>query len=605
MIELFGYRFGKIQDEKNTAEQIPSFTPPPNLDGSLEIAPGGSYGTFVDLEGTAKNEAELVTKYRDIALQAEADTAIDEIVNEVIVREDNKASVEINLDKLNISDKIKDKIRSEFDTILSLLDFNNTSYDIFRHWYVDGRIYYHMMIDEKRARTGIQELRYIDPRRIHKVREPLRKEKINSQLDAMIAPAFNEYFLYTPASYAGGAVGGGVMTQGIKISKDSVAYVHSGVMDQRNRMILSHLHKAIKPMNQLRMLEDAAVIYRLARAPERRIFYIDVGDLPKMKAEQYLRDMMLKHKNRLVYNADTGEIKDDRKFMTMLEDFWLPRRGGTRGTEITTLPGGQNLSELADVEYFRSKLYKALQVPITRIQSDNNFSLGRVGEITRDEVKFSKLVDRLRTRFSQLFDVVLETQLILRGIITRDEWKDIKEYIHYDYLRDNYFAEIKDQEIISARIGVLQNVDNHVGKYFSQSYVRKTILRMTDEDIKQINDEISVESRAAPAENLPNEEPPKEEIPTPKLEPEPEPEQEVTEAAGIALTEEENMLIKNMSSILNTAFEEEENAELPELVVGVDALDRGEFTEITDADLDAALDADVEQKTSKQYVKHR
>jgi len=495
-IQLFGFKLSKAEDLKKDASDIPSFAPPPNEDGSYEVAPGGSYGTFVDLEGTVRTELELVTRYRDLALQAEVESAIDDIVNEAIIHEKNKSLVQINLDNIEMPDRVKDKIREEFKTVTKLLDFQNMGYDIFRRWYIDGRIYYHMMINEKRPRDGLQELRYIDPRRIRKVREAMRKDPQAASRPLPIVPAYNEYYLYSPGNVANPMAAGAnpaTMNMGIKISKDSVVYVTSGLLDQRNRMVLSHLHKAIKPMNQLRMLEDATVIYRLSRAPERRIFYIDVGNLPKMKAEQYLKDMMTKHKNKLVYDAATGEVRDDRKYMTMLEDFWLPRREGGRGTEITTLPGGQNLGEMDDVEYFRRKVYKSLNVPQTRIQSDASFNMGRSGEITRDEIKFSKLIDRLRSRFTHLFDTVLETQLVLRGVMSKEEWKLIKENVHYDFLRDNYYAELKEQEIVNARLGILQNIDIYVGKYFSLQYVRENVLQMTEEDIIKIEQEIADE----------------------------------------------------------------------------------------------------------------
>jgi len=495
-IQLFGFKLSKAEDSKKDASDIPSFAPPPNEDGSYEVAPGGSYGTFVDLEGTVRTELELVTRYRDLALQAEVESAIDDIVNEAIIHEKNEPLVQINLDNIEMPDRVKDKIREEFKTVTKLLDFQNMGYDIFRRWYIDGRIYYHMMINEKRPRDGLQELRYIDPRRIRKVREAMRKDPQAASRPLPIVPAYNEYYLYSPGNVANPMAAGAnpaTMNMGIKISKDSVVYVTSGLLDQRNRMVLSHLHKAIKPMNQLRMLEDATVIYRLSRAPERRIFYIDVGNLPKMKAEQYLKDMMTKHKNKLVYDAATGEVRDDRKYMTMLEDFWLPRREGGRGTEITTLPGGQNLGEMDDVEYFRRKVYKSLNVPQTRIQSDASFNMGRSGEITRDEIKFSKLIDRLRGRFTHLFDTILETQLVLRGVMSKEEWKLIKENVHYDFLRDNYYAELKEQEIVNARLGILQNIDTYVGKYFSLQYVRENVLQMTEEDIIKIEQEIADE----------------------------------------------------------------------------------------------------------------
>lgn len=494
---LFGYKLSKDEDIAKEAVTTPSFTPAPNLDGAMEVAPGGVYGTFVDLEGAAKNDSELVTKYRELALQSEVEAAIEDIVNEAIIREDNKPAVEINLDDTELPDQIKERIRDEFKVVLKMLDFGNTSYDLFRRWYVDGRLYYHMMIDETKPRDGIKELRYIDPRRIRKVREPVKKSA--ALPNNPVVPAYNEYFIYMHQGIAGAA-----MQQGIKISKDSIAYVHSGVLDQRNKMVLSHLHKAIKPMNQLRMLEDAVVIYRLARAPERRIFYIDVGNLPKMKAEQYLKDMMTKHKNKLVYNAATGEVSDNRKHMTMLEDFWLPRREGGKGTEITTLQGGQNLGEMEDVEYFKRKLYKALNVPIGRLQAETTFNFGRASEISRDEVKFSRMIDRLRVRFSQLFMTILETQLILRGVMTRAEWKQLKESIYFDYMRDNYFAELKDQEVLTTRLSLLQNVDPYVGKYFSERWVREKLLRMTEDEIEDMEKEIEEEAEEAQEEAAAN-----------------------------------------------------------------------------------------------------
>lgn len=803
---LFGYRIGKEEDTAKKAEDIASFAPPSNEDGAFEFAPGGSYGTFVDLEGTAKNEAELVTKYRELALQSEVETALEDIVNEAITYEDFKTPIELDLTDVKVSEKVKERIREEFGRILELMDFSNKAHDIFRRWYIDGRIYYHMMISEKSPGKGIQELRYIDPRRIRKVREAIRKPPTQPS-PVQKAPAFKEYYMYTNPNPTFGAM---TTHTGVRIAKDSIAYAHSGLMDAKNRMVLSYLHKAIKPMNQLRMLEDATVIYRLSRAPERRIFYIDVGNLPKMKAEQYIRDMMVKHKNRLVYDASTGEVRDDRKFMcfamdtkiplldgrtvtlqnliseyeqekqnwvyscdpvtgkfvpgpvswagvtkknaevvrvtfdngksvvctpdhkfpvwgkgfveakdlvgesiipgyrrmnkmfgdseyeqiykndtqtweythrevarwkdqngireeklhkleyaeaqkrtihhvnfnnldnspsnltmmnrddhmhyhwdcakygfngrvnksedftpewrakiskarrgrvhhcktwkifapdgseeivqnlneycrrkglnrsnikynhsrgyraevlrnhkavsvewldenidvgcitvdlaetyhshhtylldagvytknTMLEDFWLPRREGGRGTEITTLPGGQNLGEMEDVEYFRRKLFRALNVPVTRIQAETTFSLGRGNEITRDEVKFSKFISRLRMRFASLFDELLRTQLLLRGVLRKEEWEDIKEQIHYDFRRDNYYAELKEQEITTARMTIAQNFDPFVGKYVSAKYIREKILKLTDEEIVEIDKEMEEERQKAEA----------------------------------------------------------------------------------------------------------
>jgi hypothetical protein len=491
-IELFGFRVGREDEEiERKVQQVPSFSPPPNLDGAMEIAPGGAYGTFVDMEGVAKNEAELITRYREMSMYPECESAIDDVVNESIITDDQDEPISLNLDNLKQPESVKKRIQEEFDTILKLLDFNNMAYEIFRRWYIDGRLFYHIMVDVKNPRKGIQELRYIDPRRIRKIRQPLRRTPIVGQNAKLIAPAYEEYYLYNLAGMSQGT-----MTQGVKISKDAICYVHSGLLDARNRMVLSYLHKAIKPLNQLRMLEDAVVIYRLARAPERRIFYIDVGNLPKAKAEQYVRDMMVKHKNRLVYDADTGAVKDTRKFMTMLEDYWLPRREGGRGTEITTLPGGENLGQMEDVDYFRKKLYKSLSVPVSRLESDGQFSLGRGSEISRDEVKFAKFVERLRDRFTHLFDNILEIQLLLTGVMTREEWKEMKNDIKYDFQRDNYYAEIKEQDMMNNRLAVLGIVDAYVGKYYSVEWIRRHVLRQTDEEIQEIDAQMSVEVNA-------------------------------------------------------------------------------------------------------------
>ena len=489
MAELFGFTIArkKIEDQQ---ENLPSIVSPTQEDGAIEIAPGGAYGTYVDLEGKAKNEGELVTKYRQMALQPECDSAVQDVVNEAIVVTEDSGPVEIVLDKLDYPENIKKKIHEEFEAIMKLLDFNNNAYDLFRKWYVDGRLYHHIVIDEKNPRQGIKDLRYIDPRKIRKIKEAL-KEK-DARTGATVFKGMNEYYLYNA-----GGVNSSNQAQGVKIAKDSISYCHSGLLDERNSMIYSYLHKAIKPLNQLRMLEDAVVIYRLARAPERRVFYIDVGNLPKMKAEQYMRDMMVKHKNKLIYDASTGEVRDDRKFMTMLEDFWLPRREGGRGTEITTLPGGQSLGEMDDVDYFRRKLYKSLNVPITRMDAENQFNLGRASEITRDELKFNKFVMRLRNRFSILFSDLLEIQLALKGVITRGEWKEMKQDIYYDFQEDNHFTELKDTEIMQGRLQILGEVDNFVGKYFSEDWIRKNVLRMTEEEIKDEQKQIDKEADEA------------------------------------------------------------------------------------------------------------
>lgn len=487
-MELFGYTIGKTKkQELRDQERIPAFSPPPTEDGAMEVAPGGSYGTYVDLEGTAKTEAELVTRYRDMALTPEADSAIDDIVNEAIIMDDKDPAVTLDLDAVKISETLKQKIRDEFEIIIKLLDFNNKAYDIFRRWYVDGRIYYHKMIDIKNPRAGIQELRYIDPRKIRRVREPIIEKQQSTGVN--IIKGYKEYFLYNPRGLVNN-------TQGLRIAKNTITHGTSGITDKKNSMVLSHLHKAVKPLNQLRMLEDASVIYRLSRAPERRIFYIDVGNLPKLKAEQYLRDMMTKHKNKLVYDASTGEVRDDRKFMTMLEDFWLPRREGGRGTQIETLPGGQNLGEIEDIEYFQKKLYKALNVPISRLDSESQFNMGRTSEITRDEMKFTKFIHRLRKRFSMsVFDDMLETQLRLKNIIKKEEWDEIKSDLYYDYKNDNQFSELKDAEIMKERLSVLADIDNYTGKYFSEQWIKENVLRMTEKEIKDMEKQIQADEK--------------------------------------------------------------------------------------------------------------
>ena len=490
-MNLFGFQLGKRPDEDPDAkENLPSIVPPNQDDGSIEIAPGGSYGTYVDLEGKAKNEGQLVTKYRQMALFPECDSAIQDIVNEAIVIDEEGPAVEIVLDDVDeLSDSIKNKIRDEFENVLELLNFNSKGYDIFKKWYVDGRLYHHIVIDEKSPAKGIRDIRNIDPRKIRKIKEQ-KKEK-DQRTGAMIVKKTLEYYMFNPKGINEKA--SSPSTTGIRIAADSISFVHSGILDESNSLVYSHLHKAIKPLNQLRMLEDAVVIYRISRAPERRIFYIDVGNLPKMKAEQYLRDMMVKHKNRLTYDAQTGEIRDDRRFQTMLEDFWLPRREGGRGTEITTLPGGQSLGEMEDVEYFRKKLYKSLNVPITRLEAENNFNLGRASEITRDEVKFAKFITRLRARFAMLFNSLLEIQLSLKGVMTRKEWQDYVYNVRYDFQEDNHFSELKDNEILQGRMQLLQEVDQFVGKYYSEKWVKENVLRLSEDEIKEIEKDIKSE----------------------------------------------------------------------------------------------------------------
>jgi len=489
MVQFFGFEIKK----KNQYE-IESFAPPVNDDGAVVVAAGGSYGTFIDLDGTARTESELVSKYREISLEADIERAVDDIVNEAIDSDADEV-VSINTDKIKYGEQVKKRIQEEFEIILDLLDFQNQAYDLFKRWYIDGRMYFHIIIDEKLPRDGIKELRYIDPRKIRKVREIKRRPK--GQVN--VTYKTNEYYVYNERNWmpAGGNAGLPLdtgATSGVKIAPDSILHITSGLMDKNNSFVYSYLQKAIRPLNQLRTLEDATVIYRISRAPERRIFYIDVGNLPKIKAEQYLRDMMVKHKNRLVYDASTGEVRDDRKYMTMMEDYWLPRREGNRGTEITTLPGGQNLGEMADVEYFQKKLFQSLNVPVSRLlPSETGFNIGRSAEITRDEVKFTKFVGRLRNRFSHIFLKALEKQLILKGIISEEDWPEISGQILFKFAIDNHFEEFKDAEVLQNRINSLNQIQGYIGKYFSEQWVRKNILMQTDEVIEQMREEIAAE----------------------------------------------------------------------------------------------------------------
>ena len=486
MSQLFGF---SLQRAKKVPKG-PSFVQKDNLDGSQPIVGGGYYGYSVDFDGQIRNEYELITRYREMVLQPECDSAVDDVVNETICGNFDDVPVQVELSNLKQSDKIKNLIREEFDEILRLLDFDNRSYEIFRRWYVDGRLFFHKVIDPDNPQGGLIELRYVDPRKIRKVTEyeqkraeEMRGTDINTQLTQKAA----SYYLYNPKGLRNST------NQGMKIAPDSITYCHSGIQDLNKNMVLSHLHKAIKAVNQLRMIEDSLVIYRLSRAPERRIFYIDVGNLPKNKAEQYLREVMGRYRNKLVYDANTGEIKDDKKFMSMMEDFWLPRREGGRGTEISTLPGGQNLGELEDVKYFQKKLYKSLNVPNSRLETETTFNIGRAAEITRDEVKFQKFVARLRKRFSELFHDLLKTQLVLKGIITLEDWEEMKEHIQYDYIADNYFSELKDIEIRNERMNEVAQMDPYVGKYFSAEYIRRQILKQTDIEIKEIDKQIEKE----------------------------------------------------------------------------------------------------------------
>ena len=496
MAELFGFKITRKKDEGE------SFTLPSSDDGTIEVAGGGFYSQTLDVDGRDKTENDLIRRYRDIAIQPECDSAIEDIVSEGIASNEFDAPVALRLDRLEYSSKVKKRINEEFDRVLQLLDFNIKGHDIFRRWYVDGRIYYHKVIDKKEPRKGIKELRYIDPRKIKKVREVIKDRPdpvtgIDKQKQTL------EYYLYNEKVVDNSST----PQSALKITTDSIAFCPSGLVDQTKGSVLSYLHKAIKPVNQLRMIEDALVIYRISRAPERRIFYIDVGNLPKIKAEQYLKDVMSRYRNKLVYDASTGEIRDDRNHMSMLEDFWLPRREGGRGTEITTLPGGSNLGEIEDIVYFQRKLYRSLNVPMSRMEAEQNFSIGRSTEITRDELKFSKFVQRLRKKFSALFHDVLRTQLVLTGVIAEEEWDKIKEHIQYDFLQDGHFAELRDAEILRERIDMLGQVEPYVGNFFSKSWVRKNILHQTQQEIEEIETEIEEEGGGEEENNFESKKP--------------------------------------------------------------------------------------------------
>tara|TARA_B100000427_G_scaffold93267_1_gene76987 strand:- start:151 stop:1803 length:1653 start_codon:yes stop_codon:yes gene_type:complete len=501
MAKLFGF---SIEDNEKKSPGVVSPIPQSNEDGVDHYLTSGFFGSYVDIEGVYKTEYDLIKRYREMALHPECDGAIEDIVNEAIVSDLNDSPVQIDLDNLNAGDSLKKKIREEFKTILELLDFDKKSHEIYRNWYVDGRLYYHKVIDLKNPHDGIQELRYIDALKMRYVRESITKKDKNGGVqqndgrdDPMQSPFPNikEYFVYNPkqqvAPYGGqpGKGSGG----GTKFARDAITYCTSGLVDRNKGTTLSYLHKAIKSLNQLRMIEDSLVIYRLSRAPERRIFYIDVGNLPKMKAEQYLRDVMMRYRNKLVYDASTGEIRDDKKFMSMLEDFWLPRREGGRGTEITTLPGGQNLGELSDIKYFQSKLYRSLNVPESRQGGEGGFNLGRSSEILRDELKFTKFVGRLRKRFSRMFNDMLKTQCLLKNLVSPEDWEKLEEHIQYDFLYDNHFSELKEAELMTERLNIAATAEPYVGKYYSQDWVRRKIIRQTDEEIIEQDKQIAKE----------------------------------------------------------------------------------------------------------------
>ena len=491
MSKLFGF---SIEDTEPLSPNAVSPVAPNDEDGVDHYASSGFFGSYVDIEGVYRTEYELIKRYREMSLHPEADSAIEDIVNEAIVSDSNDSPVQIELSNLNASDGIKKKIRSEFKYILDLLDFGKKSHEIYRNWYIDGRIFYHKVIDLKNPQEGIQDLRYIDAMKMRYVRQEKKQEKdkyinLNSTANSQDPmgfkwPELEEYFIYNPKQqYPTGNINATGASTGIKLAKDAVTYCTSGLVDRNKGNTLSYLHKSIKSLNQLRMIEDSLVIYRLSRAPERRIFYIDVGNLPKVKAEQYLRDVMMRYRNKLVYDANTGEIRDDKKYMAMLEDFWLPRREGGRGTEISTLPGGQNLGEITDIEYFKKKLYRSLNVPPSRMDGEGGFNLGRSSEILRDELKFTKFVARLRKRFSKMFDDMLRTQLILKNICTPEDWEIMSEHIQYDFLYDNHFTELKNSELLNERLNSVATAEPYVGRFFSQDYVRRNILHQTDEEI--------------------------------------------------------------------------------------------------------------------------
>jgi len=490
---IFGFEIKRKNDEKEENKKA-SFVPPTTEDGEGYIVnAGGYFGSYVDMEGTsARTERDLILKYRDIAQQPECDAAIEDIVNESIISDEDSYPVSIMLDDLDQSDKIKDMIREEFNYIIKLLNFNWYGHDMYRRWYIDGRLYFHKIIDEKNPKRGLLELRSVDATKIRKVREI--KQERDPKTGVSLVKDINEYFVYQSDALA-------KSNQGLKIAKDSICYVTSGVLDPARKKVLSYLHKALKPVNQLRMMEDSLVIYRLSRAPERRIFYIDVGNLPKGKAEEYLRNVMSKYRNKMVYDANTGEMKDDRKHMSMLEDFWLPRREGGRGTEITTLPGGENLGQIDDIVYFQKKLYKSLNVPVNRLEQEAQFSLGRSTEITRDELKFQKFISRLRKKFSALFIDLLKTQLILKGIFTEEEWNEIKQDINIDFLEDNHFTELKNAELLRDRISILRDMNEYVGRYYSIEWVRKNVLQQDEDEIKEIDKQVKAEKTAGEIPN--------------------------------------------------------------------------------------------------------
>ena len=551
-IKLFGFTLGSKDIVQKEKPEQASFALPTDThdDGAVTITQNAHYGTYVDLEGAVRNELELITRYREMANHPECDQAVTEIVDEAITHDDDGTVVDIKMDNLKQPDSIKKKIEEEFKTVLKMMNFNNLADDIFRRWYIDGRLYYHVLVNENNPKEGIQELRYIDPRKIRKVREIKKGKDLKTGAEIIASTA--EYYVYNERPSAAQNYTAGT-NSGLRIAPESVINVNSGLMDAKNTFVISYLHKAIKPLNHLRMIEDAIVIYRLSRAPERRIFYIDVGNLPKGKAEQYLRDIMIKYKNKMVYDAATGELRDDRKHMSMLEDFWLPRREGGKGTEITTLPAGQNLGELADVQYFQKKLLQSMNVPYSRMDPANAggglVGLGRTTEVTRDELKFNKFVQKLRNKFSQVFDHALGIQLALKGICTRDEWEEFKESIYYDYKKDNNFVELRDAELLQQRIQMVTMIDPFVGRYYSSEWVKKNVLRMTEDEIEEMEKQIEEEGPRDPVDAQGNPiQQPEEEVSAEQY----PPEDNVSESGGSeSMTPELDAMVQKFSTGIN------------------------------------------------------
>jgi len=495
---IFGFDIKRNKKASDTITDIPSFVPPEADDGSAIVNAGGYFGTYLDVEGNIKNESDLIRKYREIAMYADVDNAIEDIVNESIVKDKEGVIVKLNMEDLKevLSDNIRGMITQEFEGVLKLLNFSLRAHEIYRRWYVDGRLYYHKIVDSTKPTEGIKEVRFIDPRKIKKIREV--KKTRQPQTNTEIVTDVKEYYIFNEKGLVASAPGqaGTLTAQGLKIAPEAITFVPSGYVDIDKNIVMSYLHKAIKPVNQLRMVEDSLVIYRLARAPERRVFYIDIGNLPKIKAEQYMKDIMNKYRNKMVYDAQTGEIRDDKKYLSMLEDFWLPRREGGRGTEIDTLKGGDNLSQIDDIQYFQKKLYQSLNVPLSRLLPDQPFNFARGQEISRDEIKFSKFIDRLRNRFGELFYDLLKTQLVTKRILSEDDWKEIKEKIRFDFVQDIFYSEITDLEVERQRIELVTQMQPFVGMYYSKEWVRRHILRQSDEDLEEMDQQMGEEQQA-------------------------------------------------------------------------------------------------------------